>query len=204
MPPKARRRKSSSGTAANKIALTEYHHSQTVALICTSGQCTAAAGHHSPNNVTQILKRMFLPEGWPESCSEGYDARSDITTGHLHLAFTGVCPCMMHGEHGPWMHPCPRAPYHSRQLPSKQSNPMCLPHHPTDYLSFQAWDTFQALTSYIRGLLTSQAVLRGVGVGQQVRAAACASCACSSRGLPPAQIGNMPGCTIRYVARRGC
>ncbi|GLI67372.1 hypothetical protein VaNZ11_011551 [Volvox africanus] len=36
-----------------------------------------------------------------------------------------------------------------------------------DYLSFQMWDTIQALSSYVRGVLTSQAILKGVGVGQQ-------------------------------------
>ncbi|KAJ9512033.1 hypothetical protein QJQ45_004588 [Haematococcus lacustris] len=36
-----------------------------------------------------------------------------------------------------------------------------------DYLPFNVWDTVQALSSYVRGLLTSQAVLRGVGVGRQ-------------------------------------
>lgn len=34
---------------------------------------------------------------------------------------------------------------------------------------FQAWDTVQALCSYVRGMLSSQAILKGVGVGQQVR-----------------------------------
>ncbi|EFJ48602.1 hypothetical protein VOLCADRAFT_90737 [Volvox carteri f. nagariensis] len=32
---------------------------------------------------------------------------------------------------------------------------------------FQTWDTIQALSSYVRGVLTSQAILRGVGVGQE-------------------------------------
>ncbi|KAG2451206.1 hypothetical protein HYH02_003813 [Chlamydomonas schloesseri] len=44
-----------------------------------------------------------------------------------------------------------------------------------DYLSFQAWDTVQALSSYVRGMLTSAAILRGVGVGQQVGAPAAAA-----------------------------
>ncbi|KXZ54865.1 hypothetical protein GPECTOR_4g937 [Gonium pectorale] len=33
---------------------------------------------------------------------------------------------------------------------------------------FQAWDTVQALSSYVRGMLSSAAILRGVGVGQKV------------------------------------
>ncbi|KAG2490919.1 hypothetical protein HYH03_010832 [Edaphochlamys debaryana] len=36
-----------------------------------------------------------------------------------------------------------------------------------DYISFQAWDTVQALCSYVRGMLTSAAIMRGVGVGEQ-------------------------------------
>ena len=34
-----------------------------------------------------------------------------------------------------------------------------------DYLSFQIWDTIQALSSYVRGMLSTQAMLRGIGVG---------------------------------------
>lgn len=36
---------------------------------------------------------------------------------------------------------------------------------PPDYLPFQAWDTLQAICSYVRGMLCSAAVMRGVGVG---------------------------------------
>eukprot|EP00753_Platysulcus_tardus_P008664 PLAT16156.1.p1 GENE.PLAT16156.1~~PLAT16156.1.p1 ORF type:complete len:458 (-),score=148.25 PLAT16156.1:74-1423(-) len=36
-----------------------------------------------------------------------------------------------------------------------------------EYLQFQAWDTLQALCSYLRGILTTQAILEGVGVGQE-------------------------------------
>ena len=34
-----------------------------------------------------------------------------------------------------------------------------------DYLSFQVWDSVQALSSYLRGMLCTQALLIGVGVG---------------------------------------
>jgi Vitamin B6 photo-protection and homoeostasis len=34
-----------------------------------------------------------------------------------------------------------------------------------DYLSFQIWDTIQALSSYVRGMLSTQAMLTGIGVG---------------------------------------
>jgi hypothetical protein len=37
-----------------------------------------------------------------------------------------------------------------------------------DYLSFQAWDSIQALMSYVRGMLCSQAILTGIGVGEKV------------------------------------
>ncbi|KAK9800835.1 hypothetical protein WJX73_006543 [Symbiochloris irregularis] len=47
-----------------------------------------------------------------------------------------------------------------------------LPHgYPTsvtsDYLAFQIWDSIQALCSYVRGMLTSQALLQGVGMGKE-------------------------------------
>jgi 2-keto-3-deoxy-6-phosphogluconate aldolase len=34
---------------------------------------------------------------------------------------------------------------------------------------YQAWDSVQALCSYVRGMLTSQALLTGVGVGRAAR-----------------------------------
>lgn len=34
-----------------------------------------------------------------------------------------------------------------------------------DYLSFQFWDTLQAMCSYLRGVLATQSVLQSVGVG---------------------------------------
>jgi hypothetical protein len=34
-----------------------------------------------------------------------------------------------------------------------------------DYLSYQLWDTMQAFCSYITGTLATQAMLKGVGVG---------------------------------------
>ena len=38
-----------------------------------------------------------------------------------------------------------------------------------DYLAFQAWDSVQALCSYVRGMICSQAILQGIGVGEKVR-----------------------------------
>ena len=35
---------------------------------------------------------------------------------------------------------------------------------------FQVWDTVQAVSSYVRGMLSSQAVMTGIGVGKEVRA----------------------------------
>lgn len=37
-----------------------------------------------------------------------------------------------------------------------------------DWLSFQIWDTLQSLCSTVRGMLTSHAIYKGVGVGRQV------------------------------------
>jgi hypothetical protein len=34
-----------------------------------------------------------------------------------------------------------------------------------EYLSYQCWDTVQALCSYLRGILTTKAILEGSGVG---------------------------------------
>lgn len=39
-----------------------------------------------------------------------------------------------------------------------------------DYAGYVKWHTVQALTSYVRGVLSSHAVFKGVGVGDQVRA----------------------------------
>lgn len=36
-----------------------------------------------------------------------------------------------------------------------------------DYLGFQFWDSIQALSSYIRGMLSGQAIMKGVGVGEK-------------------------------------
>lgn len=37
-----------------------------------------------------------------------------------------------------------------------------------DYTGFVAWNTVQAISSYVRGVLSSHAVFKGVGVGSQV------------------------------------
>ncbi|CAG9465042.1 unnamed protein product [Pedinophyceae sp. YPF-701] len=44
-----------------------------------------------------------------------------------------------------------------------------------DYLPFQTWDTAQGLCSYVRGSLTSHALLRGVGVGAAAATAVAAT-----------------------------
>ena len=50
------------------------------------------------------------------------------------------------------------------------------PHTVTeDYLEFQIWDTLQAVCSYLRGILCTQAVLTGVGVGDSAKTAASAT-----------------------------
>ena len=36
-----------------------------------------------------------------------------------------------------------------------------------EYTTFQFWDTVQAMCSYLRGILATQAILKGVGVGDQ-------------------------------------
>jgi hypothetical protein len=37
-----------------------------------------------------------------------------------------------------------------------------------DYTGFITWNTLQAVSSYVRGVLSSHAVFKGVGVGSQV------------------------------------
>ena len=44
-----------------------------------------------------------------------------------------------------------------------------------DYAAFQAWDTAQGLCSYVRGSLTTKALLEGVGVGATGATAASAA-----------------------------
>ena len=46
-----------------------------------------------------------------------------------------------------------------------------------DYLAFQSWDTAQGLCSYVRGALTTRALLEGVGVGSDAVAAVSAASA---------------------------
>ena len=36
-----------------------------------------------------------------------------------------------------------------------------------DYLTYQVWDTIQALCSSVTGVLSTRAILRGVGVGNE-------------------------------------
>jgi hypothetical protein len=38
---------------------------------------------------------------------------------------------------------------------------------PCDYASFQLWDTLQGFCSYVRGMLTSHALMKGIGVGEE-------------------------------------
>eukprot|EP01050_Picozoa_sp_SAG11_P003407 SAG11_NODE_192_length_12931_cov_5.747682_1_plen_120_part_00 len=40
-------------------------------------------------------------------------------------------------------------------------------HCAEEYLAYQMWDTIQAMCSYLRGVLATQALLEGVGVGKE-------------------------------------
>ena len=58
-------------------------------------------------------------------------------------------------------------------------------HYPAPVTAaFQVWDSIQALSSYIRGMLSSQAILKGVGVGQQVNSSSFLRifCTCTADG----------------------
>lgn len=48
---------------------------------------------------------------------------------------------------------------------------------PSDYLAFQWWDTIQGLCSYVRGVLCSNALFTGVGVGSTTASALSATAA---------------------------
>ena len=55
---------------------------------------------------------------------------------------------------------------YARSFLSSLFLPVNYPHSVTaDYLSFQVYDTVQASSSYLRGLLCTQAILAGIGVG---------------------------------------
>lgn len=41
-----------------------------------------------------------------------------------------------------------------------------------EYMRFQAWDTIQALCSYLRGVLSTRAILEGAGIGAEEAALA--------------------------------
>lgn len=184
MEPKVRKRKSVSGEEPQEptshVVFTEFHHTNPIATYSTSGQYNPVA-NHAPYSIPQILKRMFLPEGWPESCSEGIVSLSGqfrlprCFQNRYHVCSTSCHACHRHtcttlegecqvtaGSDVILLKSCHIAPQLLVTMPVA-GHYAC-----ADYLWFQAWDTFQALTSYIRGLLTSQAVLKGVGVGQQV------------------------------------
>lgn len=47
----------------------------------------------------------------------------------------------------------------------------CTFNHQCHLAAFQAWDTVQAVSSYVRGMLSSQAIMHGIGVGREVSAA---------------------------------
>lgn len=118
---------------------------------------------HQRPGVINVVKKAFLPEGWPQSVSEGVHS--------FGASDESLCQCSMYTLFAPccmlimimW-HACVLSAFPCTRMPGQM--PACICH--ADYLSFQSWDTVQALSSYIRGLLTSQAVLKGVGVGQQV------------------------------------
>ena len=94
------------------------------------------------------LKAAFLPEGWPDSVSAdylgepGWQASFRPWTGSTPQALTTSKLCTWQGSRG-----------HRLLLPA----------------AFQLWDTVQGLSSYVRGMLSSQAILVGVGVGKEVR-----------------------------------
>ena len=48
---------------------------------------------------------------------------------------------------------------------------------PPDYMRYQAYDSLQALTSYVRGVVASASVLRGLGVGDAAASALSATAA---------------------------
>lgn len=92
----------------------------------------------------QLLSSAFLPVGYPESVTPDYTGttQGDLATVALHSYGPGWVLSAGFGliNRCEWM--------------------LCA--------DFVAWNTVQAISSYVRGILSSHAVFKGVGVGSQV------------------------------------
>ncbi len=95
--------------------------------------------------VMHAMASTFLPVGYPHV--RGHD-----------------------NERPPTIVPAPPRPSINQSIAHRPAAFRCPPQHTTqsvreEYLAYQAWDTVQALCSYLRGILTTKAILEGVGVG---------------------------------------
>lgn len=112
-------------------------------------QVAAAAAAASGGPAARWLAHAFLPAGWPGSVSPDYlSAPGWGCCGSLALPRPTLAACRA----------VDRPPLHRRR--SRRCT--LSPSPPTGY---QVWDSVQGLCSYVRGMLSSQAMLVGVGVG---------------------------------------
>lgn len=101
------------------------------------GRICSGSTAPSASSISRVLSRTFLPENFPESVTADYLGEGRRDAG-------GACT---RDRHAPRM----LAP--------------CVP-SPLLAAAFQSWDTVQAISSYVRGMLSSKAIMTGIGVGQ--------------------------------------
>ena len=71
-----------------------------------------------------------------------------------------------------------------------------------DYLAFQSWDTAQGLCSYVRGALTTRALLEGVGIGSDAKKVAAATAASATAQFVLRDVVGSLGAVV-FAASRG-
>jgi hypothetical protein len=70
-----------------------------------------------------------------------------------------------------------------------------------DYLAFQSWDTAQGLCSYVRGALTTQALLEGVGIGDAEAVAVATAASATAQFVLRDVVGSLGA--VLFAASRG-
>ena len=70
-----------------------------------------------------------------------------------------------------------------------------------DYLAFQSWDTAQGMCSYVRGALTTRALLEGVGIGDTDAVAAATAASATAQFVLRDVVGSLGA--VLFAASRG-
>ena len=70
-----------------------------------------------------------------------------------------------------------------------------------DYLAFQSWDTAQGMCSYVRGALTTRALLEGVGIGDTDAIAAATAASATAQFVLRDVVGSLGA--VLFAASRG-